>query len=83
MEGVDTYRTEGFVLEGGSIHVDGEGTAIVTEACLLSEGRNPHMDKAEIEETLKTYLNVEKVIWLVNGIYLDETNEHVDNIIHI
>lgn len=82
IEGVDTYRTEDFVLEGGSIHVDGEGTLIVTEACLLSEGRNPHMTKEEIENKLKEHLNVEKIIWLKHGIYLDETNEHVDNIIH-
>lgn len=82
LEDVDSYRTDDFVLEGGSIHVDGEGTLIVTEACLLSEGRNPHMTKEEIENQLKEYLNVEKVIWLKNGIYLDETNEHVDNIIH-
>jgi agmatine deiminase len=82
IEGVDTYRTDDFVLEGGSIHVDGEGTAIVTQACLLSKGRNPHLNQQQIEENLKNYLNVEKVIWLPNGIYLDETNEHVDNIIH-
>jgi len=82
LEEVDTYRTDEFVLEGGSIHVDGEGTLIVTEACLLSEGRNPEMTKEEIENQLKESLNVQKVIWLVNGIYLDETNEHVDNIIH-
>lgn len=76
----DVYNARDFVLEGGSIHVDGEGTAIVTEACLLSEGRNPHMTKEEIENKLKDYLNVEKVIWLKHGIYNDETNEHVDNI---
>ncbi len=82
LEDVDSYRTQGFVLEGGSVHVDGEGTCIVTKACLLSEGRNPHLTQDEIEQKLKDYLNVEKVIWLENGIYLDETNEHVDNIIH-
>lgn len=82
LENTDTYRTDDFVLEGGSIHVDGEGTLIVTEACLLSEGRNPHMTKEQIEDKLKEHLNLEKVIWLKNGIYLDETNEHVDNIIH-
>jgi agmatine deiminase len=82
LEGIDSYRTDDFVLEGGSIHVDGEGTLITTEACLLSEGRNPHLSKEEIEATLKEHLNLEKVIWLPNGIYLDETNEHVDNIIH-
>ncbi len=82
MENIDYYTLEDFVLEGGAIHTDGEGTAIVTEACLLHESRNPHMNKAEIENTLKMYLGVEKILWLPNGIYLDETNEHVDNIIH-
>lgn len=82
IERKDYYSLEEFVLEGGSIHVDGEGTLIVTETCLLHESRNPQLTKNEIEETLKQYLNVEKIIWLPEGIYLDETNEHVDNIIH-
>lgn len=76
----DIYDISEFILEGGSIHVDGDGTALVTEACLLSEGRNPDLSKQQIEDNLKEYLNVEKVIWLKNGIYLDETNEHIDNI---
>lgn len=76
----DMYDFGDFILEGGSIHVDGEGTCITTEACLLSEGRNPHLTKQQIEDKLKEYLNVEKVIWLKRGIYNDETNEHVDNI---
>ncbi len=80
IDGFDSYRTEGFVLEGGSIHVDGEGTVITTEECLLSEGRNPHMSKEEIEDMLKEYLNVEKVIWLKQGIDPEETNGHVDDI---
>ena len=69
-----------FVLEGGSIHSDGEGTLMVTESCLLSAGRNPELTKAEIEEKLKRYLGVKKVLWLPRGIYMDETNEHVDNV---
>ncbi len=69
-----------FVLEGGSIHSDGEGTLLVTEACLLSAGRNPELTKAQIEEKLKENLGVEKVLWLPRGIYMDETNEHVDNV---
>jgi agmatine deiminase len=80
IDGFDRYRTEGFVLEGGSIHVDGEGTVITTEECLLSEGRNPHLSKSDIEEYLKEYLNVEKVIWLSKGIDPEETNGHVDDV---
>lgn len=82
IENIDYYSLEDFVLEGGSIHTDGDGTAIVTEACLLDESRNPHLSKVEIENYLKDYMGVEKVLWLPNGIYLDETNEHVDNIVH-
>ena len=78
--GIDCYDARDFVLEGGSIHSDGEGTVIVTEACLLSKGRNPKMSKADIENELKEYLGAEKIIWLPNGIYNDETNEHVDNV---
>ncbi len=80
IEGIDTYRTAGFVLEGGSIHADGEGTLLTTEMCLLSEGRNPHMNREEIEDMLKEYLNLEKVIWLKDGIDPDETNGHVDDV---
>ncbi len=80
LERVCRYRTTGFVLEGGSIHVDGEGTVVVTEECLLSEGRNPDLRKSEIEQNLCDYLGAEKIIWLKRGIYLDETNGHVDNI---
>ncbi|KAM0943163.1 putative agmatine deiminase [Dioscorea sansibarensis] len=68
------------VLEGGSIHVDGEGTCITTEECLLNPNRNPHMAKEEIENELMCYLGVEKVIWLPRGLYGDDdTNGHVDN----
>ncbi len=80
IEGVDSYRTEGFVLEGGSIHVDGEGTVMTTEMCLLSKGRNPDMSKQEIEKMLLEYLNCEKVIWLKDGIDPDETNGHIDDV---
>ncbi|AEV95923.1 agmatine deiminase [Pediococcus claussenii] len=80
MERTDRYRLDDFILEGGSIHVDGEGTLITTEECLLSEGRNSQLSKEQIEEVLKEHLNLEKIIWLKRGIYLDETNGHVDNI---
>ncbi len=78
--GYDWYDQAPFVLEGGSIHSDGEGTVLVTEACLLSAGRNPSMTKEEITEKLKDTLGAEKVIWLPRGIWQDETNEHVDNV---
>jgi agmatine deiminase len=77
---VECYDAAPFVLEGGSIHADGEGTVIVTESCLLSKGRNPSLTKEQIEEKLKIYLGAKKVIWLPRGIYNDETNEHVDNV---
>ena len=82
IERLHRYRLNDFILEGGSIHVDGEGTLITTEECLLGKGRNPDMSRAEIEAVLKDYLNLEKVIWIPLGIYNDETNGHVDNILH-
>ena len=78
--GYPVYDAGDFVLEGGSIHSDGEGTLLVTEACLLSPGRNPRLTKEEIEKKLCEYLGAKKVIWLKNGIWQDETNEHVDNV---
>lgn len=78
--GYEYYDAAPFVLEGGSIHSDGEGTVLVTEACLLSAGRNPSLTKAQIGEKLKRYLGTKKVLWLPRGIYQDETNEHVDNV---
>ena len=79
IEGDARYRAE-LVLEGGSIHVDGEGTCLTTEECLLNPNRNPDLSKAEIEEQLKRYLGVEKVIWLGRGVIDDVTSGHVDNL---
>lgn len=76
----DVYDYADFVLEGGSIHTDGEGTLLVTETCLLSAGRNPELSREEIEKRLCEALGVSKVLWLPYGIYNDETNEHVDNV---
>ncbi|EGH04218.1 agmatine deiminase, partial [Pseudomonas amygdali pv. aesculi str. 0893_23] len=73
------YVTEGFVLEGGSIHVDGEGTLITTEECLLNRNRNPHLTREQIEAILGDYLAVDKVVWLPDGLFNDETDGHVDN----
>ncbi|ATH84066.1 agmatine deiminase [Ectopseudomonas mendocina] len=79
IEGCKRYRTEGFVLEGGSIHVDGEGTLITTEECLLNRNRNPHLSREEIEAVLREQLAIDTVIWLPDGLYNDETDGHVDN----
>ena len=79
LERVGRYRAP-LVLEGGSFHVDGEGTVITTEECLLSRGRNPQLSRDEIEAHLRDYLNVDKVIWLPHGIDPDETNGHVDDV---
>lgn len=78
--GIPSLSAKPFVLEGGSVHSDGEGTVITTEECLLSRGRNPSLSKQEIEDRLKEYLGAEKVIWLPYGIYNDETDGHIDNI---
>ena len=63
IEGADRYRAP-FVLEGGAIHVDGEGTVLTTEECLLNPNRNPELSREQIEGHLRDYLGVEKVIWL-------------------
>ncbi len=77
---IPRYPYKSFILEGGSVISDGEGTLITTSECLLSKGRNPSLTKEEIEETLKKTLGVKKVIFLPYGIYQDETSGHVDNI---
>lgn len=69
------------VLEGGSFFVDGEGTLLTTEQCLLHPNRNPGMTREQIERTLSEYLGVEHVIWLGQGHPLDrDTDGHVDAI---
>jgi len=73
-----------FVLEGGSIHSDGEGTIYTTKECLLHPSRNPDLTIKEIETNLKDYLGAEKVIWVDKGLYADDdTNGHVDNLMHV
>lgn len=79
IEGIPRF-SHSMVLEGGSIHVDGEGTCLTTEECLLNKNRNPHLSKNQIEDELKAYLGVRKVIWLPRGLYGDDdTNGHIDN----
>jgi agmatine deiminase len=79
MEGVDYYCAP-LILEGGSIHVDGEGTLLTTEECLLNENRNPSLTRGQIENYLRDYTDVDKILWLGAGVHNDETNGHVDNI---
>ncbi len=79
IEGADRYRTQ-FVLEGGAIHVDGHGTCLTTEECLLNANRNANLTRADVEETLRRYLGVTTVIWLGRGVYLDETGGHIDEL---
>ncbi|MBS1886696.1 MAG: agmatine deiminase [Actinobacteria bacterium] len=79
VEGDARYRPP-LVLEGGSIHVDGEGTVLTTEECLLNPNRNPELDRAAIEAALHAHLGTEKVVWLGQGVYEDETDGHVDNL---
>jgi agmatine deiminase len=67
------------ILEGGSIHVDGEGTCITSAECLLNHNRNPHLTQAQIEAYLRDYLGVRHIIWLDKGVYMDETDGHIDN----
>jgi len=70
----------GIVLEGGSIDVNGKGTLLTTEQCLLNKNRNPRLNREEIEKYLKNYLGVNHIIWLKNGIAGDDTDGHVDDI---
>jgi agmatine deiminase len=79
IERVERYRAP-IGLEGGSIHVDGEGTVLTTEECLLNANRNPELSREQIEAILLDYLGAEKVIWLGRGVCNDETDGHVDNI---
>ncbi|MBM3897789.1 MAG: agmatine deiminase family protein [Thaumarchaeota archaeon] len=68
------------ILEGGSIEVNGAGSCLTTESCLLNPNRNPSLSRAQIEERLKNYLGLNKIIWLKGGIAGDDTDGHIDDI---
>ena len=70
----------GIVMEGGSIEVNGRGTLLTTEACLLNPNRNPHLTKAQIEQYLRDYLGVTNILWLGDGIVGDDTDGHIDDL---
>jgi agmatine deiminase len=79
LAGLPDRRSE-WVLEGGSIDVDGQGTCLTTRQCLLNPNRNPSMDARAIEEELLASLGVVKTIWLGDGLLNDHTDGHVDNV---
>lgn len=75
----DRYRGP-ITLEGGAIHVDGEGTVLLTEECVLNPNRNPDMTRGQVEAVLRDYLGVSRFIWLGRGVHNDETGGHIDNL---
>ena len=77
--GLPVHRP-GIVLEGGSIDVNGSGTLLTTESCLLNPNRNPTLKKAQIEAVIKDYLCVNNILWLGDGIEGDDTDGHVDDL---
>ena len=79
IEGRERYRAP-IINEGGALHVDGEGTVLVTEECLLNANRNPTLSREQIEDHLRAYLGVSQVIWLGKGVFNDETDGHIDNL---
>ena len=67
-------------MEGGSIEVNGAGVVMTTEQCLLNANRSPQLDREGIEDHLKSYLGVQQVLWLGEGIVGDDTDGHIDDI---
>lgn len=77
--GLDVYNP-GIVMEGGSIDVNGAGTLITSESCLLNQNRNPGLNRQKIEEYLIDYYGIEQILWLANGIDGDDTDGHIDDV---
>ena len=78
--GLEVFDYGDFVLEGGSIDVNGEGVLLTTESCLLNPNRNPDLTREDIEKNLRDALGVKHIIWLGDGIEGDDTDGHVDDI---
>jgi agmatine deiminase len=76
----ETLFLPGIVMEGGSIDVNGRGTLITTEACLLNPNRNPQLNREQIEQYLKDYLGLVHILWLGDGIAGDDTDGHIDDL---
>ncbi len=70
----------GIVMEGGALDVNGKGTLLTTEACLLNPNRNPQLNQRQIEQYLRDYLGVTNILWLGHGIVGDDTDGHVDDL---
>lgn len=78
--GIDVFDCGDFILEGGSVDVNGEGALLTTESCLLNPNRNPDLTREEIEGNLRDWLGVKTIIWLGDGIEGDDTDGHVDDL---
>ena len=79
LRGLPLFSPE-IILEGGSIEVNGRGTLLTTEACLLHPNRNPHLTQKDIAQYLRDHLGVEVVLWLGEGIVGDDTDGHIDDL---
>jgi agmatine deiminase len=78
--GVPRYAQPGIVLEGGSLEVNGEGTLLTTEQCLLNPNRNPTLSRADIERLLRESFGAREILWLGEGIEGDDTDGHIDDL---
>jgi len=78
--GAELFDSSEFILEGGSVDVNGKGAVLTTESCLLNPNRNPDLSRDKIEQKLRDYLGVSQILWLGDGIEGDDTDGHIDDI---